>query len=513
MNRQNRPEDGADGSERESRPEHSAPDGLYETLFRKDPSGALLTWLARHAGGTAMLIRPDGTLARIVPEGPPPRELDDARQDIRRVLTGKCATARIAKDGWQTVITGSRGGPAVMVLARTDPATGEPGTLTLQDMARAAELARISWLARDRDIAVYQLRQAVLQLLMARQIQGARKLAASAHPPLGELVRVCLVEDTADDLATVAAACELACEGRAWIAPCSVYDRRLVILYPAERQDSPAGPVLDALRHACPDAAISAGNIVSLDDTAAGYRQASYAMAVARHRPDRTALYTAVGDLSGVLGPEGGEWARRRLNPLTSHEPSRRTNPGGAELAETLEAWLDFGPGAAQHLKIHRNTLYARLRLIATLLDVSLDSLRTQAELHLALQARHIPAPDGTAAPEDLDVLLDQDAARDWARAALAPLAGSENEPLLKALRAWLASDASPPAAAARLGIREKALRERLKRAEQRLGQSLTSGPSARFDLYLALHLTSSLPLRSAQATPRGQTTIMPDEY
>ncbi|MEU5850589.1 helix-turn-helix domain-containing protein [Saccharopolyspora shandongensis] len=77
---------------------------------------------------------------------------------------------------------------------------------------------------------------------------------------------------------------------------------------------------------------------------------------------------------------------RAELDALLAFSPERRQNPDGDELMATLRSWLDFQGRAARQLKVHRNTVAARLRRIEQILDCDLTDLATQAVLHPALR-------------------------------------------------------------------------------------------------------------------------------
>jgi sugar diacid utilization regulator len=301
------------------------------------------------------------------------------------------------------------------------------------------------------------------------------------------MVRVHVIEGTPGARDAIADRCESACADRAWIIRCPVYRHHVIVLSPADDQDAD-DRVVSAVRAACADAAIGAGEAVALRDTAAGYTQAYHALAVARHRADRFARFTAAGDLAAVLGPGARQWAQQALAALLEYAPSRPHDPGCQELCVTLRSWLDFRGAAWRQLKIHRNTLAERLRHIGALLGRDLSKLPVQAELHLALQLAHRCEPGQARPPRTgLDELLCAPTAREWARVALAPL--EEDPVLLKTVRAWLAADTSPEAAAGALNVSARGVRRRLERAEERLGRSLTGGPSGRYDVLLALRI------------------------
>ncbi|RLV10025.1 hypothetical protein CTZ27_01910 [Streptomyces griseocarneus] len=133
--------------------------------------------------------------------------------------------------------------------------------------------------------------------------------------------------------------------------------------------------------------------------------------------------------LALTIGPEAAAWARAVLAPLRAYSAKRSQDPGGGELVATAASWPVFSSQATAHLKIHRNTLSARIELIGELLGL---------DLH-------------------------------------------------RTLTACLRSDARPGPTAAALSLSVSATRKRLARIEALLECSLTRSPSVRHDLWPAL--------------------------
>lgn len=457
---------------------------MQHAVVQPDGAGALLSWLARRAGGAAAVFAPDGALAKSSPPAFPPDVLKAAGPDIRRVASGQASSAAVSGPDWWAHVTGAdggRGGPAVMVTSRSPL---PPGDRTA--VVRAAGLVAVRWLADDRERAVTEIRRAVLSLLMAGQAEPARQLAARTGPALAPVIRVAVVDGPPGDRDAAAAEIDRALGGRAWIVHCPVYRRHLIVLVPDDGGPAGGARAAGLLRGACPGLAIGVGGAVPLASADDGWTQACHALAAARHRPDLTAEYLAAGDLASVLGPGARRWAGTLLEPLDRYEP-RGQDPGGRELADTLRAWLDFRGGATRFLQVHRNTLRPRLDRVSELLRADvLASVEVQAQLHLALQLRHLPVPGWDGPSPGLEEVLAQDSAASWARMLLAPLAGGGGR-VLDTVRAWLEHETRADPAAAELGISARALHRRLARAEACLGRSLAGWPSARYDVWLAL--------------------------
>jgi sugar diacid utilization regulator len=461
---------------------------MQRAVLRPDGSAVLLRWLARRVDGCAVLLSSSGEPVSSFPDCPPD-VLRDAAEDIRRVAAGEMAAASISGPSrWVRVAAGRRGGPLLLVTSGT-PLDPDDGAL----VAHAAALLELRWSADERGRAVREIREAVLHLLMAGEagVGYAKRVAGAVKPDLAALVRVYLAEGTPAARDAIAERCETAFGGRAWIIRCPVYRHHVIILSPAGGAREADDQILPAIRAACAESSIGAGDTVALRDTAAGYAQAYHALAVARQRADHFARFTAAGDLAAVLGPGARQWAHQALSGLLEYTPARPQDPGGQELRATLRSWLDFRGAAWRQLKVHRNTLAERLDHIGTILGRDLSSLSAQAELHLALQLLHRPGDGETVQPPvTLDVLLTTPGAREWAKMTLAPL--EEDQVLLGTVRAWLAADTRPEAAGAALGVSARGVRRRLERAEERLGRSLTGGPSARHDVQLALRIRDS---------------------
>lgn len=273
---------------------------------------------------------------------------------------------------------------------------------------------------------------------------------------------------------------------------------------PAALGRSPRGRVVDdavAVRgldrdiaERVPECLIGVSGEVPLRETPIGYEQAFHALAVARTAPSGRASFQGDSDLSPLAGPQGARWAQELLAPCLEYVPPRRADPGGDELLGTLGSWLTFGSAASRHLKIHRNTLAARVRLIDELLGLDLGRLADQSAAWLALQLRavRVPAAGGQPTPT-LDSLLGTPAVEVWAQARLQPLERAKLPSGTETVRAWLRADAKLPQAASALGISLPGARKRLTRAEEALGRSLLHAPSAKHELWLAMRALGAL--------------------
>ncbi|MFG3409760.1 helix-turn-helix domain-containing protein [Streptomyces sp. NPDC048142] len=476
-------------------------------LARTGGTAGLLRWLAGRAEGWAGLVGPDGTMlhaaastARVVVP-----DVAGLVAEGASALAERGARACSLDTGAHTALlfplsADDRAAPVLIVVTPRPVAAGL-ATL-LADVVLPLSLCRqAETLERRRrrvDLAESRGREAVLHLLMTGQLSIAQQLAGALRPRLPDPVRVCVVECSGGGRDEVVQVCEDADGGRSWIVRCPVYARHLILVMPAEVQEPAEGtvPTDEAVAARVGDCVVGVSEPVPLADTATGYRQAFHALAVARELPSRHARFGVSPDPALVVGPAGRQWAGDLLAPLLTHVPRRAQDPGSQELAATAASWLAFSSHATDHLKVHRNTLAARLKLVGELLGLDLHRLAGQSALDLALRVRATPAPACTPEPapyatagsgtreaaQGLDAILCRPAVRDWADQQLAPVLGSE-----ETLRTWLRCEGRLGPAAAELGISVPGARKRLTRLETVLQRSLLRPPSARYDLWLAL--------------------------
>ncbi|MFC8288920.1 helix-turn-helix domain-containing protein [Streptomyces cyaneofuscatus] len=494
-----------------------------QRLARNGGTAGLLRWLAGRADGWAGIARSDGTLlsaSGAAPSGPltAPADVPDVPRLIAegvRALTERGALAYSHDTGAHTVLLFPLPGPhdphaedrgAAPLLAVVTPRPVAAGLATLladvlMPLSLCREAEAVERKRRRVDLAESRGREAVLHLLMTGQLSIAQQVAGALRPRLPDPVRVCVVECPGDSRDEVARVCAEADGGRSWIVRCPVYARHLILVSPD------GGTATDEAVAALVDrCVVGVSERVPLADTATGYRQAFHALAVAREVPGRHVRFGAAPEPALVVGTAGRRWAEALLTPLLTYVPRRAQDPGSQELTATAASWLAFSSHATDHLKVHRNTLAARLRLIGELLGLDLHRLADQAALDLALRIRATPAPvctpdpgpaddhtggrDGGAAPghangaaHDLDEVLRRPAVQEWALRQLAPVAGAAEE----TLRTWLRCEGRLGPTAAELGISVPGARKRLTRLEAVLQRSLLRPPSARYDLWLAL--------------------------
>lgn len=381
-----------------------------QRLARNGGTAGLLRWLAGRADGWAGIARSDGTLlsaSGAAPSGPltAPADVPDVPRLIAegvRALTERGALAYSHDTGAHTVLLFPLPGPhdphaedrgAAPLLAVVTPRPVAAGLATLladvlMPLSLCREAEAVERKRRRVDLAESRGREAVLHLLMTGQLSIAQQVAGALRPRLPDPVRVCVVECPGDSRDEVARVCAEADGGRSWIVRCPVYARHLILVSPD------GGTATDEAVAALVDrCVVGVSERVPLADTATGYRQAFHALAVAREVPGRHVRFGAAPEPALVVGTAGRRWAEALLSPLLTYVPRRAQDPGSQELAATAASWLAFSSHATDHLKVHRNTLAARLRLIGELLGLDLHRLADQAALDLALRIRATPAP------------------------------------------------------------------------------------------------------------------------
>ncbi|MGW6781374.1 helix-turn-helix domain-containing protein [Streptomyces sp. NPDC054987] len=467
-------------------------------------SAALLGWLAARLGGWTGVVRAgdpgaagaDRGQAGDVPEAAVRGAAEMKARGVRSaVLRGDgSATLLFALDAGRAPDTG-RALAAVLPLPHPPEAPA-----LLADAAVPLALVLCAEEARRREeraaVAEARAREAVLHLLMNDRLSTAHQIAEALRPPLPDPMRMYVAECRSGRRAEVARLCQELTGGRAWVVRCPVYVRHLIILVPADAQPASADhdPLAGALTAADPDCAVGVSGELALGQAPAAYTQAFHALAVARGRAERHARFGPGPELALAAHEAGADWAGALLAPLHSYVARRPQDPGGRELRATAHAWLDFGPHATRLLKVHRNTLAARVRLVETLLGLDLGRLGDQAALSLALRlapaegwgSAAAPAASPAAAP-GLDAVLRDPRLAEWARAHLSRLTGPDAPAGARStVGAWLAHDARLVPAAAALGVSVPGVRKRLARIETLLERSLLQSPSARYDLWLA---------------------------
>ncbi|MFD9336965.1 helix-turn-helix domain-containing protein [Streptomyces sp. NPDC060028] len=444
-------------------------------------SAALLEWLAARIGGwTAVLDTAQ-------PRGP------ELAVRAAAELSARGARSAVLRDtGSAALLFALDGGRALAAVVELPHHPGVPALLADAAVPLALVLGAEEAGRREAraGLAESRAREAVLHLMMNGRLSTARQIAETLGPSLPDPMRMYVVECRTGQRAAVTRLFEELTGGRAWIVRCPVYVRHLIVLVPTDLVATSAGhdPLAEALVGVAPDCVVGVSAESCLRQAPGAYTQAFHALAVARGRCRRHARFGAAPELELAAHEAGAGWAEALLAPLYAYEPRRPQDPGPQELRATAHAWLNFTSHATRLLKIHRNTLATRLRLVETVLGLDLGRLADQATLSLALRLTPgEPGAAGPAAAGALDGVLRDPALVAWARAHLAPLAGPDAPPgARETVRAWLEHDAHLAPTAAALGISVPGTRKRLSRIEALLERSLLQSPSARHDLWLA---------------------------
>ncbi|MUL40255.1 PucR family transcriptional regulator [Streptomonospora sp. PA3] len=475
----------------------------------------LLRWLGRRFDAEAALVDADGLVRRAFPAeasglpwssfAPVAGDASTLRrpgQGVRAVLERRTRSAVLESRPHEihvVAVNDDRPGPALLVTVRGRLPAGA-STLLID----AAGLLGLCWQAeeaerRQRALATAdsRAREAVVQLLIVGAADGASRVAEVLTPSLPERVRVMIVDSPPERRKEVFQRCLTESGGTAWVYRCRVYKRHTIVIAPGG--DGPAAPsslsgVLRSLVRETADIRIGESPGVALGDVGIAYERAFHAVAT-QPGAERHSVFDPREELSLVLGERAHPWARALLGPLLDYIPERRQDPGSGDLLVTLRAWLDFRSRAGRQLNLHRNTVNARLRRIEALLGVHLGDLGTATRLHVALRVlaehRTRPFDAGAAAPPDLAALLDTAPVRRWADDLLAPVRSEATAHLEPTLRTWLACDGNLDTAAAALGVSVTGVRKRLLKLEKAFGRSLLNGPSARYDLVIAMHVAA----------------------
>ncbi|WP_237520379.1 MULTISPECIES: helix-turn-helix domain-containing protein [unclassified Streptomyces] len=478
---------------------------------RKGGTASLLRWLTVRTGAAVMLVERSGAMA-----SSPPSSLGDAERDlvlrgVREITLRGLKSLATDQDGIACVVLPLDGPPAdrAPFLAAVMPRPMPPEVPPL--LADATSGLSLCWQMehtrrqqRLLRIADARTREAVLHLLMNGQTTAARQVAGALGSTLPDVAWVYVIEGPHALRAAVAGAAAQVVEG-AWIVPCPVYADHTMLLAAAGSAPHTGTPPQWTWPHPMADHCwVGVSEAVPLSDIATGYAQAFHALAVARHHDERHSAFAGNPDLTLTLGPAAGAWAEEFLAPLRVHYARRPQDPGSAELLATASSWLSFSSRATAHLKIHRNTLAARLTLVQQLLGIDLGRLADQSALALALRAIAPDTPPRadhhTTGTEEstpsLDELLVLPGVVEWARQRFLPVRAPDVPAnIARTLTTWLRLDARIEPTAAALDISASAVRKRLARSETLLRRSLLRPPRAVHDQWLAqraLDLTGS---------------------
>ncbi|WP_425580878.1 helix-turn-helix domain-containing protein [Streptomyces thermospinosisporus] len=360
----------------------------------------------------------------------------------------------------------------------------------LELLLAARETATAGQLLRR---ATADLRLAIMQLLMVEDIVAARRVAAGLWPGLLDADTACVyvVESTPARRDRLAEEALDATAGEALVVRCPAMDGHVIVLSPREATASDLRSLV--VRH--DDTYLGGSARQSLARTATAYGQAVSALAVARFRPDKAAVYAERIHPERLMDPEALRgWTARLLRPLDVLPHHTR-----AELLATTRLGLEFtAVSTAKILGVSRNTVRARMERVETMLGADFDDVTARAVAHLALHTQ-INLQDGQAVadpgadPPRLADLLSGEAVRAWAQQLLGPLE-DDSRNLRRTLGAWVASGGNAGRAAQSLGVHAQTVREHVRSAEPILERQLLAAGTDLYEVVLALLAAGDLP-------------------
>ncbi|WP_179166589.1 helix-turn-helix domain-containing protein [Streptomyces sp. CB03238] len=514
--------------------------GLLEQMRRQaaDPSlQRLIAWLADAIDGHVTVTSATGEVLAQAPEGAR-AVLAPAAHERSRVAIGELKSATLDEGPLKArlLAIGHHAPHAVLATARTEPYPAAVADI----VGHVADLVALLLPTTEFKASWQRVRQAttevglaIFQLLMGGQVALARRSAASIAPQvLADDVRVYVVdcragkrEHTAEVIETAIRNCGLARKRtrseREATAPgvlvvrCPAYDNHLIIVAPAEdgagqpsgvgRSDS-VGETLRKIVADRPGHYLGASETTALTRIADAYRDATRALNVAQHLPERTWQYNGHSQLASMLDDRARQWAEAFLQPLF-HAPYQERD----HLFTTARLALAFPTTeAAKILDVHRNTVASRFRRVGDLLQLDLSDIRARAVLDLALQidarAASLPPTPPSSNAVSLEEVLSTCTAHAWAEMTLAPL-DQDRRDLRRTLRAWLAHNTSADSAAAELGVHPQTVRGHLRSAERLLQRPLLAGAAGAHEMVIALFIGGRISTLPGDVPP-----LLPDD-
>ncbi|MFI1753971.1 helix-turn-helix domain-containing protein [Streptomyces sp. NPDC020571] len=465
-----------------------------ELLEHLRPAGRdlnrVVAWLADTAHATVSLQ--DGT-GRLLAGTPVP--LDEAL--VADVTSGRIASAALEDRGRHlrlVRVERSRPAPAALLAV----ARARPFDRRVYDIVtHAAQVLELLLAGHESAAAGHRLRRAtsdlrlaILQLLMVEDTVSARRVAAGLWPGLLDTDTACVyvVESSPAERDRLAEECLSATGERALVVRCPAVDGHVIVLAPRDR----AGQELRSLVGRRPGVYVGGSARQVLARTAAAYGQAVSALAVARFRPEKAALYAERTRPERLMDPARlHDWTAAVLSPL-----ERLPHHTRAELLATTRLGLEFtAVNTAKILGVSRNTVRARMDRVESLLRTDFADLTVRAAVHLAVNAQVGLAepPPGTGArgagAARLTDLLSGPALRTWAVDLLGRL-DQDGRDLRRSLRTWIAVGGNAERAAQRLGMHAQTVREHVRSAEPVLERQLLAAGSDLYEIVLA-HLAA----------------------
>ncbi|MFE4050005.1 helix-turn-helix domain-containing protein [Streptomyces sp. YIM B13518] len=449
--------------------------------------GRIVDWLAATAHAEVSLRDAAGT------------PLAGTRLPLDEALVADLGSGRIASATWEgegrhvrLVRIGHPSRTRVLAVSREAPFDRHASDV----VTHTAQVIELLLTAHETAAAGHRLRRAtadlrlaILQLLMVEDTVAARRVAAGFWPGLLDADTACVyVVESAPALRDrLAAECLDTTREEALVVRCPAMDGHVIVVGPRE---ATAGELRSLVgRH--PDTFLGGSVRQSLARTATAYGQAVSALAVARFRADKTAVYAERTHPERLMDPAALRgWAARVLRPLDALPHHTR-----AELLATTRLGLEFtAVSAAKVLGVSRNTVRARMERVEAMLGVDFDDVTVRAVVHLALHTQ-INLLDGQAdgagaAPSPgLAGLLAGPAVGGWARELLGRLEGDARN-VRRTLCAWIAAGGNAERAARRLSVHAQTVREHVRSAEPVLERQLLAAGTDLYEVVLA-HLAA----------------------
>ncbi|MET7480800.1 helix-turn-helix domain-containing protein [Streptomyces sp. NPDC005648] len=481
------------------------PTWAQDLLGQLRPAGGdvrrVVGWLADVVHGSACLQDETGSL------------LAGTWLPLDGALVADLATGRIASAAWDDtgrhlrlvgVEQPGRGAVAVLAVARDTPfdrRSSDIVTHTAQVVELLLRARESTESARRLRRATSDLRLAILQLLMVEDTVAARRVAAGLWPGLLDTDTACVyvLEGGVRDRDRIAEECLDVTRERALVVRCPAVDAHVIVVTPRDA----AAEELRSLIGRRPGTLLGGSAPHSLARTATAYGQAVSALAVARFRPDKQAVYAERTHPERLMDPAALRgWTDRLLHPLDTLPHHTR-----AELLATSRLGLEFtAVNAAKVLGVSRNTVRARMERVESLLGADFSDLTARAVVHLALNTQIGLADDAPdPVPAGLDDLLAGDALRTWARELLDRL-DTDARDLRRTLRTWIAAGGNAERAAQTLGVHAQTVRDHVRSAEPVLERQLLAAGSDLYEVVLAHLALGDLGEPGLDRSNRGQT-------
>jgi DNA-binding CsgD family transcriptional regulator len=448
--------------------------------------GRVLAWLAETLDGPVCLR--DGTGAVLAGT---PLTLDE--KPVAGIITGRIASAAWEDRGAHTRLVrvehSGSARAAVLAVSRRDPFDRR----TADIVTHTAQVVEILLRAHESTVAGHRLeratsdlRLAILQLLMVEDTVSARRVAAGLWPGLLDTDTACVyvVESRAEARDRLAEACLESTGDHALVVRCPAMDGHVIVLTSSETVSGE----LRSLVARYPGTFLGGSATQRLANTAAAYGQAVSALAVARFRPDKTAVYAERTHPERLMDPVAlREWTHHVLRPLDALPHHTR-----AELLATTRLGLEFtAVSTARILGVSRNTVRARMERMEALLGTDFTDLTVRATVQLALNTQIAltetvhAGPAAAADDARLGDLLASPAVCDWARDLLGRLDGDARN-LRRTLRTWIAAGGNAERTAQALGVHAQTVREHVRSAEPVLEHQLLAGGGDLYEVVLA---------------------------